>query len=627
MDDKHLLLKKYWGYDTFLANQEEIIDSILNRKDTIALIPTGGGKSLCFQIPALMLPGVCIVISPLIALMTDQVDRLHRLGIAAATINSGTDKQSKQQILQALREEKIKLLYISPEKLQQKNFRTILQSINISFIAIDEAHCISQWGYDFRPEYRKISNIKDFFPEIKFAAFTATANNKTLKDIKTYLDIKNPLTVRGSFLKKNIQFGVIKTGKKLKTLFLLLDGLKGSGIIYLRSRAGTEKLTRILLKHNYNAGFYHAGLDTGKRQKIQSDWLDNKIQIMVSTTAFGMGIDKPDVRMVIHYGLPTSMEEYYQEAGRAGRDRQISDAIIIYSPKDLLLLQEELENFPIFHNIKLTFFNLLKYFDIPRDNLPVTINKNIDDFIHDNSLSQKQTLRVLQELERTGNIYFNKDLTYRHSLIKININHKHIQELATENQDFYYILKAAIHKYEDIFDRAIPFSEKILADILEYNIENLISQLNIMHDKKLIFYENRIDSFTFSILKTQLNINKRELNFRLKRLKHNIKSIKEYLEYKNCRQKNILQYFEEKYNKKCDICDICKGSDKNCYSGEDFTIFKNKLASLNFENGTDITDLLFINGYTERKKNLNMLKRLLKENKLEIKSDRLILKL
>jgi len=616
------VLKKYWGFDTFLLNQTQIIKSILNGNDTIALIPTGGGKSLCYQIPALISEGTCLVISPLIALISDQVQRLKSIGIKAEGLHSGLLKKEAESVLSKFIAGEIKLLYLSPEKLQSRYLKKTLEKINLSFIAIDEAHCISQWGYDFRPEYKKIHNIKELFPNIQINAFTATANSKTLKDIKQYLKLNKPQIIRGSFLKNNITFAVIKTEKKIKTLKNILNQLNGSGIIYMRSRKGTVVLSEILNKSNINSEYYHAGMTPENRKLIQANWLLNKTRVIISTTAFGMGIDKSNVRFVIHYDLPGSMEEYYQEAGRAGRDGQKSDAIIIYNQNDVnKLYKNNIEYFPSVFEIKNTFNNLIKYYSIQKtDKINLLKLLNIEDFYSFNKISNYITYLCIVELERYNAIELNIPLSKVLSTLKLNFNPNQLTSESIFRLSELKLIKASLLLYEGLFLIDSKINEELIANRLGITKSLVVKTLEELKSKMLINYHKQEQKLSITFKNTEkLLINEIEIKFRKKRLIDNIKTIISYLEDKNsCRQKNIVNYFDEKLKKNCKICDICLDANNNKYTKLEFIEFNKKLDNYKFDENTDLDDLLFLDSYLKRKRNIQIVKKIIASGKLSL---------
>jgi ATP-dependent DNA helicase RecQ len=627
IDKAKAILKEFWGFDSFYLDQEQIITAILKGENTISLVPTGGGKSLCFQIPALIKDGTCIVISPLIALIEDQISRLKSLNIPAEGVHSGQDPKIQNEILHHFTSGHLKMLYISPERLQTESFRSFLNEAKISFIAIDEAHCISQWGYDFRPEYRKISNIREIFPEIQMCAFTATANIRTLHDMKSYLGLGSFTLFRSSFLKHNIRFGIIHSESKLKILSLLIKEFQGSGIIYMRSRNGTEILSTKLNSQGYKTMFYHAGMSTEDRKYVQDKWLFNETRIIVSTTAFGMGIDKPDVRFVIHYDLPTSMEEYYQEAGRAGRDGKISDAVIIYHKKDLLnMKQRDIDSFPDIKHIDITYHNLITFSNVNfRNQNEIKLSFDLANFVKKNSISKVITVRSIIELERYGFIAFNINPKHSHSKLKINLNEYELDELRSTDETKFNLLKTIILNTNNIFAIKQTISEKEISILTGYDFSSIRKHLNEMADLGQIEYTQGNQNIQIIFKNYEyIQINHNELEFRKKRLIRNYNTIKTYLEFGDCRQKYVLKYFDEKLRKKCGICDICLNSKEENYTQNEFKDYSERIEDLLSSGWAEMEDLIYLGTYLKRHKNKQMLKIFLKKGDFQILGNKIL---
>jgi len=620
--DKALsVLSKYWGFDSLYSEQEEIISSMLDGKNTISLVPTGGGKSLCFQIPALIKEGTCLVISPLIALIEDQVGRLKSIGVFAEGLHSGLEPDIKAQIENDFVSGKLNLLYISPERLQSPSFREMLTKTTISFVAVDEAHCISQWGYDFRPEYRIISNIRDLFPAVQICAFTATANSITLRDIKKYLRMDSFVLYRSSFLKSNIRFGTIYSENKIKILCLLLNEFEGSGIIYMRSRNGTEILSNKLNRLSYSTLYYHAGMSAEERKEVQEKWLTGETRVIVSTTAFGMGIDKPDVRFVIHYDLPTSIEEFYQEAGRAGRDRKMSDAVILYHEKDFANMKaRDIDSFPSLAEIKSTYTNLLIYCNYETGS-PGDISFNFDSegFIRINGLKRNVTFRALAELERFGFIEFSINPKQSRSMIKMLLSDDMLDSLRSKDETAFRILNMIILGANEIFTYKRPVSESRIAELSGIDINIIYRKLDELAEKGHIYYD-KIEQDIIITFKNSTGIkpDKKGLKFRKKRLKNNYRNIKSYIGYQDCRQKFVLKYFGEKLKKKCGICDICLKSEDDRFTSHEYAQFSENTKKIT-EHWVDFQDLIYYDGYLNRHKNKRMLKKMLKEGQYQFR--------
>ena len=406
--DIYFLLKKHWGHNSFRALQEEIIVSVLDNKDTLALLPTGGGKSVCFQIPGLAIGGTCLVISPLIALMNDQVQNLKNKGISAVAITSVMNAKEIDIALNNAAYGHVQFLYLSPERIENENFRQKLSYLPIGLIAIDEAHCISQWGYDFRPSYLKIAELRQYFPNVSMIAVTASATKEVVADIQQKLEFKKPQVFRQSFERKNIRYVVQNEENKYERLIKIIKNIGGTGIIYVRNRKKTEEISQWLNQQKMSASFYHAGIKANDRAVIQQNWIDNKQQIIVATNAFGMGIDKPDVRFVVHLDLPESLEAYFQEAGRAGRDEKPAYAILLCNAHDIHSLKEQYEQkTPTIEQIKQTYQAIFNYYQIPVESGEgLSITFNMYDVALNYNLKPLIIYNSIKCLEKEGYFYF-----------------------------------------------------------------------------------------------------------------------------------------------------------------------------------------------------------------------------
>ena len=395
------VLKQYWGYDEFRPLQEEIIQSVLDQKDSLALLPTGGGKSICFQVPAMAMEGICIVISPLIALMKDQVENLQKRGIQAIAIVSGMGKREIDIALDNCIYGPIKFLYLSPERLLSDLVKERIKYMKVNLLAVDEAHCISQWGYDFRPPYLHIAEIREIHPNVPVLALTASATEKVQEDIIVKLSFKSRNIFRKSFERINLSYSVINQENKLQKLLDVCNGVKGSGILYVRTRRDTVELAKYLNQNSIAAQYYHAGLNLEERGQKQKYWINDQVRIMVATNAFGMGIDKPNVRFVVHYEMPESLEAYYQEAGRAGRDEKKAYAVMLYQPRDKLAFEKKYEqNFPEINYIKQVYHFLFNYLQIPFEGgMQVSYDFNLADFCSKFQLNVLSAISAIKFLE------------------------------------------------------------------------------------------------------------------------------------------------------------------------------------------------------------------------------------
>jgi len=403
------ILKQYWNHDNFRPMQEEIIKSVLLGHDTLALLPTGGGKSVCFQVPALAKDGICIVVSPLIALMKDQVENLKAKGIPAVSIVSGMGKREIDIALDSCIYSGVKFLYLSPERLLSELVRERIKYMNVNLIAVDEAHCISQWGYDFRPQYLHIADLRELHPNVPVLALTATATEDVKADIQQKLQFKNPVVFQKSFERKNISYVVQQTEDKFRKLLDVAKGVKGSGIVYVRTRKETSEIAKFYTDNHIKADFYHAGLTAEQRAKKQDSWKSNHTRIIVATNAFGMGIDKPDVRFVIHKDMPDSLEAYYQEAGRAGRDEQKAYAVLLYNYADRLRQEKKFElSFPTVAEIKQVYHYLANYYSLAFEaGEGVSFDLDLGDFCSRFKLDSIKTLNALKFLEQDDYLSLN----------------------------------------------------------------------------------------------------------------------------------------------------------------------------------------------------------------------------
>ncbi len=558
------VLKKYWGYDSFRPMQENIINSILNQNDTLALLPTGGGKSICFQVPALVLGGTCLVISPLIALMNDQVQNLKKRGISAVAITSKMNTKEIEIALNNAALGHVQFIYVSPERLQNENFQKKIAYLPITLIAVDEAHCVSQWGYDFRPSYLNIAEIRNYFEKVNIIALTASATKFVIQDIQDKLKFKNQQIFRQSFNRPNLRYVVQFEDDKINRLFKIINNIRGSGIIYTRNRKQTEDIVKILIENKYSAVAYHAGINFNERQNIQQKWINNQTQIICATNAFGMGIDKPDVRFVVHLDLPDSLEAYFQEAGRAGRDGKTAYSTILLTKQDQ---QKLIDNFnlayPTIDVIKQHYTAICNYYQIAVNSGAGTVfDFEIDTICKSYNLQAIILYNCIKFLEKENYLTI-LDTGYEPSKIMFIAQKEDVYNFQIKFEKYEPIIKAILRTYGGIFENYIPINEKDIAykikqplsttvDFLtQLDKQKLISYLPQTTIPKLLFNSNRVSPNYFQISKE---------NYESLKQKH-LEKINSVINYTNtntiCRNSQLLIYFNEIEFNDCNYCDVC----------------------------------------------------------------------
>jgi ATP-dependent DNA helicase RecQ len=569
-----VILNQVWGYDTFKANQWEVINSILEKKDTLAILPTGGGKSICYQIPGLMMEGLSLVISPLISLMDDQEQQLKKRGIPCAVMSSFYDYKANQRIADNAGSGAYKFLFISPERLRSKIFlEQHLPFFNINQIVVDEAHCISQWGYDFRPSYLEIASIREMFIDVPILALTASATIKVQEDIKKNLlfDYSNTNTISQSIDRPNINFNILEKDNKLEYLTTLLKNLEGTGIIYLRNRRATVEYAELFKNEGIKIEAYHAGMSPKERETIQSQWIDNKIRIICATNAFGMGIDKPDVRFVIHIGIPPSLEEYYQEVGRAGRDGKSSSAYLIYNQSDVKLLIENFETTnPTLNEIKEFYDVLAKYLNIPLDQFTDGQMTDFDlvHFCNLNNISFQGALNAFQVLESNSLINFNQNPTKQSSL-KILANEGELIQLYSENKDDEILIKTILRLYGGIFDLPIKVDEGLISRMSKLKTDWIVGRLSFLNQMEVVSYKPVTKSTQIGFIeqrysKSELSLDYKTYQTRLVNNKIRLEAMLNFINLPDhCKGQTISNYFGQFTNLDCGHCDYCLSSNKS----------------------------------------------------------------
>lgn len=558
-------LKKYWGFTSFRPLQLEIISSILDGNDTLALMPTGGGKSICFQVPALMKDGLCLVISPLIALMKDQVTNLRKKGIPALSIYSGMSYIEVTKTLKNAAYGNFKFLYVSPERLETGLFLEYLPAININLIAVDEAHCISQWGYDFRPPYLKIASIRELIKEIPILALTASATLDVQNDICDKLSFgSNQKRFHQSFERSNLSYSVFNPSSKQNKLIDILKKVKGSGIVYCKSRRRTREIEELLKANGIHASHYHAGLSGELRNERQEDWLNNKTRIMACTNAFGMGIDKPDVRTVIHYDVPESLENYYQEAGRAGRDGKKAYAVLLYNDIEIADFKKlSSVKYPDLATIKNVYGSLVNYFQLPSGSGENQLfDFDIIDFSRKFKLDVFSVNSVLKILEQEELISYSEQF-YSPATIVFTTDKSSLEVFLRTYPEFDPVIKGLLRSYDGIFDYACFINESNLAKFISLNKEKTINDLIEIKKMGVIDYTQLKDNPQIKFLENRVNtadlvINQKNITKRKEAFEKRLRGIESYIKNnQKCRSKMIAEYFNDTDSKPCGICDNC----------------------------------------------------------------------
>jgi ATP-dependent DNA helicase RecQ len=587
MSNYHDTLRKYWGYNSFRPLQEEIIRSVLAGKDTLGLMPTGGGKSLAFQVPAMTLPGICVVITPLISLMKDQVENLKKLQIKAVAIHSGCNRDEIDIALNNCLYGGYKFLYVSPERIRSDIFRIRFQEMPVNLITIDEAHCISQWGYDFRPSYLKIAELRPYHPQVPVLALTATATRTVTEDIQQKLLFRTKNVLKASFKRENLIYAVRITENKDRDVLDMVRKLKGSGIVYVRSRRKSIEIARTLSREGISAAYYNAGLDHPARNEVQQNWTIGKTRIIVATNAFGMGIDKADVRFVIHIDLPDSPEAYFQEAGRAGRDGKKSFAILLASASDALTVNQRiLSNFPDLSTIKNTYSALGNYLQIPvGGGKGFSYDFNINEFARNYRLSPFTSFSSLKILEMEGYIELTEEIN-NPSRIKFLLNRDDLYRFQVSNSLFDAFIKLLLRSYTGIFTEYTAIDEIQLAkranvdhEIVKQYLDKLvalhvISYLPQKRTPMVIFLEERLDEKSLYISHENYQTRKDRYAERAQVL------LKYATSSDKCRSQTLLEYFGEYGSPACGECDVCRVKKETVLRQEEFNLIREEIQAV-----------------------------------------------
>lgn len=559
----HSILLQYWGHDQFRPLQEEIIQTALDKKDCLALLPTGSGKSVCFQVPAMAMEGLCLVISPLIALMKDQVAQLKKKGISALSIHTGMAYKEVSKTMQLALNGHIKFLYVSPERIQTNLFKEYLPELPISLIAVDEAHCVSQWGYDFRPQYLQIASLRESLPKVPILALTASATPLVQQDIVEQLQLKDAVIHKGSFIREALSYSCFEETNKLQKLTDILSKVEGSSIVYCRSRKRTVDICRHLSQRGITATYYHAGLDQEERNERQQSWTNNQVRIIVSTNAFGMGIDKPDVRTVIHYDVPDCLENYYQEAGRAGRDRKKAYAVLLYNQPDLNDLQLQLEKkFPPVEIVKKVYQAMANFLHIPTGTGEGnTYDFDLSLFCKNFDLDRMVTINAFQLLQANGYCALNESV-YEPARVQFIADRNWLEEVERNYPKLEPLIKTLLRTIEGVFSYPGMVSEAYMAKLLRIEKSAVTEQLKQLHSLSVLVYQPTKDQPQLVLLCERMKAEYIQLDLnaikkRKELAKERLDSLIEFTTGTACRSSYIGRYFGDKGIKDCGICDAC----------------------------------------------------------------------
>jgi ATP-dependent DNA helicase RecQ len=628
------ILKQYWGYDSFRPLQEEIINSVLDGKDTLALMPTGGGKSLCYQIPGLAKEGLCLVISPLIALMKDQVENLRKKNITAYAIYSGMSRKEVINVLKVAAQSNCKFLYVSPERLETSLFKEYLPALDINLIAVDEAHCISQWGYDFRPPYLRIAALREEVPNIPVLALTASATLEVQNDICGKLTTPlTPLQRRGehwkifrqSFERANLSYSVFKVDSRINKIIEILKNVPGCGIVYCSSRKRTKEIADLIKMHGISADHYHAGLTQEERSSRQEQWIQNKTRIIVCTNAFGMGIDKPDVRVVVHADIPDCLENYYQEAGRAGRDGKKAYAVLLYNDKDQKDLEESIQvRYPSLNDIRDVYQSISNYLQIPSGTGEGQYyDFDIIDFIKKFKLNSQTVFYSLKILEQGEWLSFNEQV-FLPSTVRFTTNKEYLYQFEKDHSYLEPLIKTLLRAYEGIFEYPASISENTIAFLLKKEKSEIKNQLIQLHSYNLIGYIPQKDSSQLLLLRARikaedLSIDMQAFNKRKERFAGRVRSMIQYVhETTECRSKLIGSYFGDHELNDCGICDNCLRQRSIHLSKEEFDSINSRIVNSMKDQSIHTKELLQQLKGIKKEKAWKVLHHLHAENKIEL---------
>lgn len=557
-------LKEYWGYDSFRPKQEEIVSAALEGRDVLAILPTGGGKSVCFQVPGMMREGIAIVVTPLIALMKDQVQNLTDRGIRALCINAGMGRREVDNALNNALYGDFKFLYVSPERLGTRLFRSYVQEMKVSYIVVDEAHCISQWGYDFRPDYLQIGKLRELV-DAPVIALTATATPQVAEDIMERLEFRDKCLIKSGFERPNLSYIVRRTEDKLGQLLNICNSVSGTGIVYVRSRKKTEELSAFLSANGVSASFYHAGLGQQCRTDRQEQWKSDKIRVMVCTNAFGMGIDKPDVRFVVHFDVPDSPEAYFQEAGRGGRDGKRSFAVMLWNSSDVKRLRQlETVSFPSLEYIEDIYHKVHIFYQIPYDaGVGRQLKFDLEEFCKHFNLQRPSAYYAIQYIEKTSHWTFSEDVDIS-TKVQIMVDRNDLYDIEFQNPKLAYLLEILMRRYTGLYSYPVPIDEDYVAAqigvqvpmlrqmLYQLSLEHVIRYVPCDHATVIFLHHDRLRPKNVNLDPKRYAMLKSSFGERMQKM------IDYISEEDTCRSAYLLEYFGQSESEDCGTCDICR---------------------------------------------------------------------
>ena len=617
------VLIKYWGHTSFRLKQEEIINSVIAKKDTLALLPTGGGKSICYQVPALLNEGICIVISPLIALMNDQVRFLKSKGIKSVAITSNMHFTEIDTALTNCIYGGVKFLYLSPEKLQNELVQTRIKEMNVNLITVDEAHCISEWGHNFRPAFRHIDEIREIIPNIPVLALTATATSSVIHDIQESLNFKEKNLIQSSFSRGNLSYVVDNVEGKKSRLIKLLNKIKSSVIIYVGSRKAAKEITHFLVENKFSANFYHGGLSAKIRDDRQESWTKNQTRIMVATNAFGMGIDKADVKLVVHLELPSTIEAYFQEAGRAGRNGETAYAFLLANSNDIRKQEELLSlRYPSIKDIKMCYQDIANYLQIAEGVLPIEpIPFNILKFSERYKSTYLKTFNILKYLEKEE-LFKISDTLHTPSKLIMNVNNSELYKFQISNKYYDRFIKLLLRSYGNLFNNYVFINELQLAERYNSDVTEVKRLLIKLQQLEIVKYQEQNSNPQLTFIKARKDVEALQLNEvkwekRKEYEKNKLNRISDYISTnKTCRSKMLLHYFGEENSEKCGVCDVCVLEKRKNIKDKEFLRISNKIKEYLQEKEHSLEEICTLLPNTNEQEIINILNFLFDNDKV-----------